>query len=175
MKSYILINSVPITRCSFLIAICLLLITLPLSAQEKTKEDIWVGLGGGLAMYSPSTTSLGLSLAAAYGSGTSLGLKASWFFDISKEMNVLELNLLFRYYFYGKTACSGPFLQFEGGPAIYFDVDDEVTFPSRIGIANLGLDFGWRFLFGKYFFVEPSIRGGYPYLLGVNVLAGVHF
>jgi len=187
MKNYILKNSVPAAytrsaslvppRCSFLIVICLLLIVLPLSAQEETSqpEDWWFSLGGELALYSPTTASFGMSLAGAYGSGTSIGMKLSWFFDIGQEMNTLEINILFRLYFYGKTAYSGPFAQFEGGPAIYFDVDEKLSFPARIGIANVGAVFGWRFLLGKYFFLEPSIRGGYPYIFGISVLAGVHF
>jgi len=90
-------------------------------------------------------------------------------------MNALELNFLFRLYFFGKSANSGPFAQIEGGPVIYFNVDDKISLPAKIGMVNLGAAFGWRFLLGKYFFIEPSIRGGYPYIFGASVLAGVHF
>jgi len=178
-------------RTQYLIAILLLLIVLPLSAQEgtnqeeinleevnqeetKQSEDIWISLGGEIAMYSPSSVSYGGSITIAYGSGTSIGIKASWLFDQGGEMNVMELNFLFRLYFFGKSANSGPSIQIEGGPAIFFD-DEGISLPARIGMINLGAAVGWRFLLGKYFFIEPSIRGGYPYIFGASLLAGVHF
>jgi len=219
MKNHNLKNLVPIPymrsagfaplRCSFFIAICLMLIALPLSAQEEQNQpegidalplpaqeeaiqeettqedasqeeakqsgDLWIGLGGGIAMYSPSSVSYGVSIAIAYGSGTSIGLKLSWFFDQGQEMNTLEIDFLFRLYFNGKTAVSGLFAQFEGGPAIYFYTNENVSFPARIGMASLGAAVGWHFLLGKYIFLEPSIRAGYPYMFGINLLAGVHF
>jgi len=169
-------------KTQYLIAIFLLLIVFPLFAQEevnqeetKQPEDLWFSLGGEMALYSPISASFGMSITAAYGSGTSIGIKASWFFDQGQVMNTLELNFLFRFYFFGKSAISGPFVQIEGGPAIYFKIDENISLPTRIGMLNVGAVFGWRFLLGKYFFVEPSIRGGYPYIFGASVLGGVHF
>jgi len=161
---------------SFFIAIFLLLIVLPLSAQEETApQDFWFGLGSELNIYSPTGLSLGVSLAAAYGSGTSMGIKLSCFFDLDGNLNVLEINFLFRLYLFGKSANYGPFLHLEGGPAIFFNSDETVSFPARLGMINLGLAFGWRFLLGKNFFIEPLIRGGYPYIFGAGVLAGMRF
>jgi len=175
MKNHIVKNLVPI-NCSFLAAVFLLLIVLPLSAQEETApQDFWFGLGSELNVYSPTGLSLGVSLAAAYGSGTSMGIKASLFFDLDGNLNVLEINFLFRLYFFGKSANYGPFIHLEGGPAIFFDSDETVSFPARMGMVNIGLAFGWRFLLGKNFFIEPLMRGGYPYLVGVGVLAGMRF
>jgi len=148
-----------------------------LSDEEDTKkaEDFWFSLGGDLALYSPTIASFGINVAVAYGTGTSIGLKASWFFDFGKQMNVLEVNVLLRMYFAGKDAISGGFAQLEGGPSIYFDVNENFSFPARIGFGNIGAALGWRFLLGKYFFIEPSVRGGYPYIAGVSVLFGMHF
>jgi len=175
MKNQIVKNLVPI-KFSFLIAIFLLLVALPLSAQEETvREDFWFSLGGEVALYSPTSVSYGLNLAVAYGSGTSMGIKAAWFFDHDGNLNVMEINFLFRLYFFGKTANYGPFIHLEGGPAIFFDREETVSLPARIGMVNLGAVFGWRFLLGENFFIEPYVRGGYPYLVGAGVLAGMRF
>jgi len=183
MKSHIEKNLVPkkfrgfcSLRFPFLVAVFSLLVALPLCAQEETEhEDFWISLGGVAALYSPSSLSYGPSMAVAYGSGTSIGISAAWFFDVDWHMSVLELNLLLRFYFSGKNANSGMFAQIEGGAAVYFDVDEKVSFPARIGMANLGLGLGWRFLLGKNFFIEPIVRGGYPYIVGIGVYAGVRF
>ena len=174
---YTLRRSFQTAPCSFLIFIFSFLIVLPLSAQdqEKLPEDLWFSPSGEIALYSPVSLSYGGGIAIAYGSGTSIGIKASWFFDFDGQVNVMELNVLFRLYFLGNSAISGPFIQFAGGPSIYFNSNENISFPARIGIPNAGLALGWRFLLGKYAFIEPSIRGGYPFIAGVSLSAGVHF
>jgi len=163
--------------CSFLIVICQLLIVLPLSAQDQIKqsEDIWFCPGAEIALYSPVSLSYGGGITIAYGSGTSIGIKASWFFDQSGQVNVLELNILFRLYVNGASARSGLFIQFTGGPAIYYNNYENVFLPAKIGMISAGLAVGWRFLLGNFFFIEPSIRAGYPYIAGAGLSAGVHF
>jgi hypothetical protein len=169
----------PSPHCSLLtaITICHLLMCLPLPAQEQTTqpEDFWISPGADMALYSPSSLSYGGGIAIAYGSGTSIGIKTSWFHDHSGQVNVLEFDVLFRLYFFGNSANSGLFIQLSGGPAIFFIPEETVSFPAKIGIATVGLAIGWRFLLGKYFFIEPSIRGGYPYITGAGLSTGVHF
>jgi len=162
---------------SFLIVICSLLIGLPLSAQEQAKpsEDFWFSPGAELALYSPVSFSYGGGITVAYGSGTSIGIKASWFFDQGGQVNVLEFNILFRLYFNGASANSGSFIQFTGGPAIYYNNYENILIPARIGMISAGVAVGWRSLLGKYFYIEPSIRVGYPYIAGAGLSAGVHF
>jgi len=166
----------------FTLFIFLLLICLPLFAQEQaaqsetTKpEDFWIGPGAETAFYSPVSLSYGGSLAVGYGSGTSMGIKASWLIDPKGQLNILLLDILFRWYFFGSSANSGLFLQFAGGPAIFFEREEKVSLPVRIGTLSAGLTLGWRFLLGKYFYLEPSISGGYPYLAGAGLSAGIRF
>jgi hypothetical protein len=155
-----------------LFAVYLLLILLPASAQS---EDFWICPSAETAFYSPVSYSYGGGVTAAMGSGISLGLKASWFLDKDNQLDVLEFDFLLRVYFGGDAACSGLFFQFIGGPAIYFDRERSATISARIGTISAGFAIGWRFLFGKYFFVEPFMRGGYPYIAGAGLSAGVHF
>jgi len=174
----------PKTCISF---IFFLLICLPLSAQEPQpspkgegsplaqSEDFWISPGAIVALYSPVNLSYGGGLTVAYGSGTSVGVKAAWLFDNEGQLNILLLDILFRWYFFGASANSGLFLQFAGGPAIFFEHEEKVFLPVRIGTLSAGLTLGWRFLLGKYFYLEPSISGGYPYIAGAGLSAGIRF
>jgi len=169
----------------------IILSSIPAFAQEAgfleapaRRGDFWVCLGGETAFYSYSGISVGPSLSAAYGSKFSIGLRAAWFFDTKNELDALELNFLLRYYFMGGAPSvasgetrpsAGPYLQLTGGPVLFFDKAEGMTMPAHWGRVSAGLTFGWRFLFGKLFFVEPHIRAGYPYLAGVGVSGGMHF
>jgi len=156
--------------------ILLLMICVPLSAQEQKKsEDLWIGLGAEMAFYSPVSLAAGGSIAIAYGNGTSIGTKISWLFDNDGQLNIVILDFLFRVYFFGSSANSGLYLQFAGGPALYFQKEEKFSLPVRIGTLNAGLNLGWRFLLGKSFYIEPSISGGYPYIFGAGLSAGVRF
>jgi len=136
---------------------------------------LWICPGAETALYSTVSLSYGAGLALAYGKKASIGLKAAFFFDAGNELDVLELNVLLRYYLFSGAAGSGPFFQFSGGPALYFERNDAISLPGRLGMISAGLSFGWRFLLGNRFFMEPSIRGGYPYIAGAGLSAGVQF
>jgi len=148
-------------------------------AAPAEREEFWICPGADAALYSYASLSAGGSLAAAYGNKFSIGFKAAWFFDMGNELDVLEINLLLRYYFWGSSAdmtpSKGPFLQLTGGPAIFFDRAEGAVALAHWGRVSAGLAFGWRFLFGKIFFAEPYIRAGYPYIVGAGVSAGVRF
>ena len=124
-------------------------------------------------MYSVSGAAYGGSFALGYGKGASIGLKMSWFFW-EEGIDTLELNFILRFYFQGGNAYSGPFLQFMGGPS-FFNQRGDFSISSDLGMISAGLCFGWRFLFLDRWFVEPYIRGGYPYIAGAGIAAGVRF
>jgi hypothetical protein len=135
----------------------------------------WLGSAGETAMYSTygfSSPAYGGALTLGYGKGTSIGLKTS-FFTSQEGLNTLEINFLFRCYFTGTEAVSGPFLQAMGGPAIFLQADNGINLPSLHGMISGGLGFGWTFLFKNRWFIEPSIRGGYPYIIGAGISAGM--
>ena len=157
--------------------ICFLLVCLPLSAQGTAAqpEEFWISPGADIALYSPVSVSYGGGITIAYGSGTSIGVKVSWLIDQGGWVNVMEFEFLFRLYFSGSSANSGLFIQLEGGPAIYFGNEENISFPARIGIPAIGLALGWRFLLGNTFFIEPSVRAGYPYIAGAGLSAGIRF
>ena len=157
-----------------LIAILVLITALPVLAQERTvkREDFWICPGAEVAMFSISNMAYGGGLTLGYGKAFSIGLKAAWFFDGSREVDSLEINLLLRWYFMG--ASSGPFLQLNGGP-VFFAQKESMTMPSELGVVSAGLSIGWRFLLGRFWFIEGAIRGGYPFIAGAALSAGCHF
>jgi len=136
--------------------------------------DFWVCPVGEASLYTPYGYSYGVGGAIGYGRGSSIGLKMVWFLD-NEGISVMEINCLLRFYFYGKRAYSGPFMQIIGGPALFYSQNAEALLPAKVGIFTFGVDVGWRLLLFDRVFIEPSVRAGYPYLIGAGISAGVRF
>ncbi|MCL2705659.1 MAG: hypothetical protein FWE72_05570 [Spirochaetaceae bacterium] len=176
------------TRVFGLIFLLLIFSVVPLFAQEPAKEpiqsylaapsergEIWISAVAEAAFYSAFTFSYGPGLSIGYGKRVSTGLKAVFLFDAENELDVVEINFLLRWYLLSVTPTSGPFIQLAGGPAIFFEREKKISMPAEYGMLSAGLSAGWRFHIGNLFFIEPSIRGGYPYMAGVTLLSGVRF
>jgi len=176
----------------FLITVIILLLfpNITLSAQETETEpppvslyltpppergEFWFCPSAEIALYSEQSFSYGAGFTIAYGKKASIGLKAVFFFDNSKILDVLELHILIRLYIFKGAANRGPFFQLEGGPAIFFHRDHNIELPAAFGMFSVGLTFGWRFLLGKIFFIEPSISGGYPFIVNGSLSIGLRF
>jgi len=170
-----------IKKILLLLALCVFISEAAVFAQESEPEetppvkkgDFWISLGGDAALYSVSGVAFGGSLALGYGTGSSIGLKITWFFW-EEGIDTLELSFILRFYLLGVNAYSGPYLQLMGGPSL-FNYTGDFSVPSEWGSISAGLCFGWRFVFFNRWFAEPYIRGGYPYLGGAGLSAGVRF
>jgi len=81
---------------------------------------------------------------------------------------VLEPAAMFRWYFLG-IGHTGFFAQADLGAYIIFE-DNEI-YSLFLG----GLRGGYRMPLGSRFYVEPSVRVGYPFAFGVGATAGVRF
>ena len=167
------------TKRMFLPALATVLILFPVPgfSQEQAFErgDFWICPAAETSLYSISSVSYGGGIALGYGRGASIGFKAAYFYDHEGQVDTMELGILLRFYFFGISSCSGPFIQFSGGPAFFFAREDDVQLPSELGMISAGISAGWRFLLGKTLFVEPSVRGGYPYIFGAGLSTGVRF
>ncbi|MCL2211942.1 MAG: hypothetical protein FWB95_08480 [Treponema sp.] len=147
-------------------------------SQEKTagfadgKSGFWFGFGGDTAMYSQYGFAFGPSFSIGFGTGMSIGINAAWFFT-KEEIDVLEINVFFRIYFF-KNADNGPYIQIMAGPSL-FNRSGDFSVPSNSGTISAGAVFGWRFLLFNMWYIEPSIRGGYPFLFGATVSTGIQF
>ena len=142
-----------------------------IAAQSQVREDFWFNSGWETAMYSVSGIAHGGSFALGYGDGTVIGLRAAMF-STTEEMSVTELNVLLRLYFRGAKAFSGPFFQITGGPVLFYP---EQELLSQLGTICAGVTFGWRFYLLNRLFLEPVVRGGYPYFLGAGISAGISY
>ncbi|MCL2441717.1 MAG: hypothetical protein FWD14_08245 [Treponema sp.] len=140
---------------------------------QNEREDFFVAAGGSLSMYSPGSLAYGGSFTAGYGTFSALGIKLSYFFS-KEDLHVLELNMFLRIYFLGTNAYSGPFLQLMAGPALLNRIDN-FPIPSFSGTMSAGLCLGWRLLLKDRWFLEPAVRGGYPYIFGVGLSGGIRF
>jgi hypothetical protein len=157
------------------------LVLIPVFAQNQSavRDDFWVCPVIESNWYSISKAAIGGGAALGYGDGVSLGLKVVYF-DDANEFRTIELNFLLRFYLPGMMRNEAPlnsglFLQLNGGPVIFAHNENDLAMPSKTGTFSGGLSLGWRFLFGRYFFLEPAVRGGYPYMAGAGLSAGVRF
>jgi len=139
------------------------------------KGELWICPSAEIALYSKYSFSYGPGFTIAYGRKASIGFKAAFFLDEQEALDVLELHVLLRLYLVGTAANSGPFLQITGGPAIFFKNIDDISLPSDYGLFSASISLGWRFLLGSTFFVEPSVRGGYPFIVGGGISLGFRF
>ncbi|MCL2230423.1 MAG: hypothetical protein FWC01_04955 [Treponema sp.] len=144
-------------------------------APPPAKGEFWFCPSAEIGLYSKFSFSYGAGFSIAYGRKVSVGLRAAFLYDNHDSLDVLELNILLRLYLSGKSANFGPFLQFTGGPAIFYPSDGEISLPGEFGLFSAGVSFGWRFLFGNIFFIEPSVRGGYPFIAGGSLALGLRF
>ena len=140
------------------------------AAVSPAREDFWICPGTEAAMFSLSSAAYGGGLALGYGKGVAVGIKGAWFTDGNGGITTLELDFLLRWFFLG--AASGPYIQLNGGPAFIAD-NVSLSIPSRLGTVSGGLSLGWRFLLGRYWFIDGAIRGGYPYIAGAGLSLGL--
>jgi hypothetical protein len=185
---------------TFLLVFIYALGIIPAFAQEKAslREDLWVCPVFESGWYGVSGMAIGGGAALGYGDRLAFGLKVVYWNDL-KELSALELNFLARYYFFSMNRTkvleakaleaeavrpdaghfsalrSGPFIQLNGGPVIFAQGENTITVPSPTVTISAGLSLGWRFLLVRYFFMEPSIRGGYPYFAVAGLSAGARF
>ena len=131
-------------------------------------EDLFVAPLGETLGYGWNGIAYGGGLALGTGSGGALGLRFLYLVD-REDIVFFEVNVFARLYIFGPGAFSGPFVQINAGPVLY---SDQSLSPSGYGNVSAGLSGGWRFLLGRFFFLEPSLRIGYPYLAGGGVAAG---
>jgi len=155
--------------------IIILFIGANISLFAGESDEFWFCPSAEIALYSEYSFSYGAGFAIAFGKKTSVGLKGVFFFDEAKALDVLELQVLFRLYLLKGNDNKSLFLQFTGGPAIFFPREHEITLPAQIGMLSAGIALGWRFLLGNTFFIEPQVRGGYPFIVGVSLSAGLMF
>jgi hypothetical protein len=150
------------------------MVLIPAFTQDAVRDDFWVCPVFESNWYSITKVAFGGGAALGYGDGVSLGLKVVYLDDIN-EFKTVELNLLLRFYLFRASRHPGLFLQLNGGPVIFAQNKNNLALPSKTGTFSGGLSLGWRWHLGRRFFIESTVRGGYPYMAGAGLSAGVRF
>ena len=160
---------------------CILISTVPVFAQEPPpadtkREDLWICLDIEAASFSSFIDfSLGFSLSLGYGDRVAIGFKAAFFWEVTPDNYAyLELSPLIRLYLLKNASISGPYVQLAAG-AVFLTKDKAFPVPAEKGDFFADIYFGWRFLLGERWFVEPNIRVGWRFLVGGGVSGGIRF
>ena len=125
-----------------------------LGAEVSANTREGASVGGGIL--------LGLDLSRRF----ALGMKVAYYHD-ADEVGALEPSVLARLYFPLKNTY--PFVQANLGTVIFFEYGE--SFPAFLG----SLSAGWRFHPGRSWYIEPSVRGGYPFIWGAGLSVGMYF
>jgi len=103
--------------------------------------------------------------------GKGIGLRLLYVQD-AENFIFLETVAQIRLYLSPKKDNTGIFLQAEGGIVLFSYEKFEITgYFSFVG----GVSAGWRFMMNNQWYIEPFIRGGYPYIFGAGFSTGFKF
>jgi outer membrane biosynthesis protein TonB len=138
------------------------------SKTEATKSGFFAGAGSELNNNSSSkkSTAMGGNVVLGYDLNKSfaLGLNTIYSYDM-EDVSTLESMLMFRYYLPAMSS----FLQAEAGGALS-ETDGKKT-PIPLG----GLTAGVHLEMQDRWYLEPTLRGGYPFTWGAGVTLGKKF
>jgi len=131
-------------------------------------DGAFAGLELGAAVNTRNGMTLGVGINAGMDMNKyyALGLKTAYGHDM-ETVGVLETSAIIRYYLPLPLPISRVYVQADMGGSFFFEYGE--VFPSLMG----GLTVGWRFPMGDILFIEPSIRGGYPFGIGMAFGAGM--
>ena len=141
-------------------------ISRPLFFTAPAAEAVW---------YGRTSPSIGYGFAFGSDDTVSIGLKGMYSMPLSEnDISTLEITFFLRIYLSAADIANGFFVQLTHGFAV-FSGESKISLPTEGGAISIGITAGRRFSLGNRFFIEPYIRGGYPYYGGVGLSAGVRF
>ena len=128
-------------------------------------DGIFLGLGAEAGANTPEGISIGGRVTFGIDANQSLALGMETAFSNNlKTISNLEHDVLLR--FYPPLKLRGLFVQAELGVSIFFK--EESSYPALLG----GLGAGWHFPIRKSLYIEPYIKGGYPFIWGAGLSFG---
>jgi len=151
----------------FLIIICVFKISAQENQPDETLRKTAFSYGVDVNMNSP----FGFAYGAILGIDFYLPERSSIGIQLTASSNgvnnsTIEPSLAFRYYFSDSYSF---FIQLDTG-ASFISETGEV----RINLL-MGLRAGYRLYIGRIFFIEPFVRGGYPFIAGGGLLMGYRY
>ena len=137
----------------------------PLAEVSLNNAKDSPSFGGGFIVGADGVVALGLSCLYLYEVKNSA---------LGKRIDSLEVTVFLRVYIYQPKPKTGLFVQFNFGPVLYF-AEDDWSIPAVAGACSAGLLCGWRIPVGNVFYIEPVVRGGYPYIVSGGLSLGFRF
>jgi hypothetical protein len=132
-------------------------------AEEFKKHSLGLGIAGASNFIDTAAAggifSYEYSITESVAAGGRLGVK----YTVGENFS-LEPEALVRWYYY-RPSWAACFVQWDMGMDL--GIHDSAVDSGFM----VGLSLGMRFFFGS-FYVEPLIRGGYPFLAGLGVMGG---
>jgi len=154
-----------------LLIILFLICVFNLTAQENTPQEFQkktaFTYGVDVNMNSPTGLAYGAILGIEFylPERSSFGIQLTASSDGASN-NVIEPLLAFRYYF---TDLHNLYLQLDTGASFITEIGE-----TRFNLL-IGLKAGYKFNVGKIFFIEPFIRGGFPFIAGGGLVLGYKY
>jgi cell division septation protein DedD len=140
--------------------------TQPKPQPKKSGAGFFAGVGSEVNSNAKKGTAVGGNMAMGldFNKHFAMGVNAVYSNDMEASASTVESTVMFRYYL----PASGPFIQAEAGGALNPEEKSSAT-PMGGVAAGLRLDVnqGW--------FVEPAVRGGYPFVWGTGITVGKKF
>jgi hypothetical protein len=144
----------------FLLLVPLFFLTPQFSLAQDKPLALGLGVEGNMNTVSSAAAAFGFSATLDLGRFFAGGLRTGYSYNFSNT-GTLEMAALGRWYFLTYDN-SRLFAQVElGTDLIFFDGE---TIPAFLG----GLALGWRLPLGSWY-MEPVLRGGYPYIWGLGL------
>jgi hypothetical protein len=143
-----------------------------LSAQEIPADPYKISMGLGAEINRNTIKDFAfagvLTYDFAFASHFSAGIRMAYSHNFD-ALGTLEAELALRFYFFPRNS-TGPFIQADGGASFIFHYDEnhDEMYPAFL----YGGTLGWRFHLGS-FYLEPYTRGGYPFIWGGGLIAGI--
>ncbi|MDR1279146.1 MAG: hypothetical protein LBK02_10380 [Treponema sp.] len=148
------------TAVLFVLLIPLYLLTPRAAFAQDRPLALGFGVEGNMNTISYASAASGFSLVLDMGRVFAAGLRTGYSYNFS-GIGALEMAALGRWYFFSSEK-SRLFAQIEAGAdLIFYEGSADTAF---LG----GLVLGWRVNLGSGY-LEPAIRGGYPYLWGLGL------
>jgi len=146
------------------LATCLLLAGMFSAVSASALDVAFAGIGAEANGYSREGAAAGatLSLGADLNQRFAAGVKATFSHNFD-TIAAVEPLVFFRYRL---PFLPGLFAQAEAGASIF--LEDSGAYPAFSG----GICAGWRLAIGSNFYIEPVIRGGFPFAWGAGLTAG---
>jgi len=105
--------------------------------------------------------------------GLGMGLGITLLYAQDPE-NLISLEALAHYRLYLPYSINNTSLFVQAEAGIVLIAFEKIDNTSQL-TPSAGLAAGWRFPLGTRFYIEPVIRGGYPYIFGAGLSAGIKF